>query len=150
VFVAPCSSDAAVEAVAAALEDPNETVQRVALAAVADARTDGARVHASLRAVNAVGRLLASHPSWPIRVLAARAMGRLGEAGAGPEASRRLTEVAAKDGYALVRQAALESLASFDSAGARTLAERLVANDPEPRVRDAARAIATGTLPGEE
>jgi hypothetical protein len=149
VLVARSSSDAAVEAIASALEDPNEAVQRVALAAVAAPRTDGARVQASLRAANAVGKLLALHDSWPIRVLAARAMGRLGEAGAGPETSRRLTEAATGDTYALVRQAALESLASFDSTGARTLAARVAASDPEPRLRDAARAIAAGAVPSE-
>ena len=49
--------------------------------------------------------------SWALRVLGARAMGRLVAAGAGPEASRRLTASATQDAYALVRQAALESLA---------------------------------------
>jgi hypothetical protein len=85
-----------------------------------------------------------------MRVLAARAMGRLGAAGAGPEAARQLGEAATKDPYALVRQAALEALASFDSAGARTVAARVATGDPEPRVRDAARAIAAGQPPGRE
>jgi tetratricopeptide (TPR) repeat protein len=141
VLVARSSSDAAADAVAAALEDPNEAVQRVALAAVAASRTDGAHVRASGPAVHAVAKLLASQQSWALRVLAARAMGRLGAAGAGPEASRGLAEAATKDRYALVRQASLESLASFDPAGARTLAARVAATDPESRVRDAARAI---------
>jgi tetratricopeptide (TPR) repeat protein/HEAT repeat protein len=149
VLVARSSSDAAVEAVVAALEDPNEAVQRVALAAVAAPRTDGARVQTSARAVAAVSKLLAAHESWALRVLAARAMGRLGAAGAGPEASARLVEAATKDAYALVRQAALESLSSFDTAGARALATRVAASDPEPRVRDAAKAIAPGLVQGE-
>jgi hypothetical protein len=72
-------------------------------------------------------------------------MGRLGAAGAGAEASARLVEAAMKDAYALVRQAALESLASFDSAGGRALAARVAASDPEPRVREAAKALAAGT-----
>lgn len=147
VLVARSSSDAAVEAVVTALEDPDEAVQRVALAAVAAPRTDGARVLPSARAVSAVGRILATHESWALRVLAARAMGRLGETGAGPEASHRLTEAATQDTYALVRQASLEALAAFDSAGARSLAARVASGDPEPRVRDAARAIAVVAPP---
>jgi cellulose synthase operon protein C len=147
VLVARSSGDDSRDAIVAALEDPNEVVQRVALAAVAAPRQDGARVEASPRAVSAVGQILASNDSWAIRVLAARAVGRLGAAGAAPEASRRLTEAATKDTYALVRQAALESLASFDAAAARGLATRVAVDDPEPRVRDVARAIASGGVP---
>jgi hypothetical protein len=94
--------------------------------------------------------ILATHESWAMRVLAARAMGRLGAAGAGAEASRKLAEAATKDAYALVRQAALEATASFDAAGARALAARMTASDAEPRVRDAARAIAAGEKPAAE
>jgi len=54
-------------------------------------------------------------------------------------------EAASKDTYALVRQAALEALAASDPATARTVAARLATADPEPRVRDAARAIASGS-----
>jgi hypothetical protein len=147
VLVARSSSDASVDAVVAGLDDSNEAVQRVALAAVALPRTDGARPPASARAVAAVGRALDGHESWAIRVLAAQAMGRLGAAGAGPDASRRLTEAATRDAYALVRQAALEALASFDTPAARTLGTRMAAADPEPRVREAARAIAKSERP---
>jgi HEAT repeat protein len=94
-----------------------------------------------------VGRALEAHESWALRVLAAQAMGRLGAAGAGPDASRRLTEAATRDAYALVRQAALEALAGFDSAAAQALAKRMAASDPEPRVREVAqRTIARGGL----
>jgi hypothetical protein len=41
-----------------------------------------------------------------------------------------------------VRQAALEALASFDGAAAGALAARMAAGDPEPRVRDTAKALA--------
>jgi tetratricopeptide (TPR) repeat protein len=143
VLVARSSSDAAVDAIVAGLDDPSEAVQRVALAAVAMPRSDGARPPASARAVAAVGRALEAHESWALRVLAAQAMGRLGAAGAGPEASRRLAEAATRDAYALVRQAALESLAFFDAAAARTLATRMVTSDPEPLVREVARRTIT-------
>jgi cellulose synthase operon protein C len=147
VLVACSSSDAAVEAVVAGLEDPDEAVQRVALAAVAAPRADGGRAPASARSVTAVGKILATHESWAMRVLAARALGRLGAAGAGPDAERFLGEAAIKDTYALVRQAALEAFATFDAAGARVLAARMATGDPEPRVREGAQAIATGQAP---
>jgi len=150
VLVARSTSDAAVEALVAGLEDPDPAVRRVALSAVAAPGPGGARVPASARAVAAVAKVLASDEAWPMRVLAARAMGRLGAAGAGAEASRSLGEAASKDAYALVRQAALESLAAFDRDAARALASRVARVDPEPRVRDAARAIAAGETPSGE
>lgn len=149
-LVARSSSDAAEEAIAAALEDPSEAVQRVALAAVAAPRTDGARVAAGVHAAAAVARILATHESWAIRVLAARALGRLGAAGASADAGPRLAEAATRDAYALVRQSALESLAGFDPVAARTVAARIAESDPEPRVREAARAIAGGARPSSE
>ncbi len=150
VLVAHATSDEAAQAVVGGLEDGNESVQRVALAAVATPRADGGAVPASARAVAAVGKLLATHESWAMRVLAAQAMGRLGRAGGGPEAVARLTDAATKDTYALVRQAALEALASFDAGAARAVAARIATSDPEPRVRDAARAIAAGQPPPSE
>ncbi|MGA7123598.1 MAG: tetratricopeptide repeat protein [Polyangiaceae bacterium] len=147
VLVARSSTASAVAAIAAALEDPNDFVQRVALSAVAAPRTDGGRVEANPLAVKAVAKVLATHDSWAIRVLAARALGRLGGAGASSDASQSLREAARHDTYALVRQAALESLASFDEAGARDLAVRIAASDPEPRVQELARALVAGSPP---
>lgn len=141
VLAARSSSDAAVEAVVAGLEDSTESVVRVALAAVSARRPDGRAPPANERAVSAVGRILATHDGWAMRVLAARAMGRLGAAGAGAEASKRLQDAATKDAYALVRQAALESLATFDATAARALAARMAASDSEPRVRDMAKSL---------
>jgi HEAT repeat protein len=95
------------------------------------------------RTASAVTKVLSAHPSWSMRVLAAQALGRLGAAGAVDEATRSLKQAATKDTYALVRQAALEALASFDAASSRALAAQMAQNDAEPRVREAARAIAT-------
>jgi hypothetical protein len=139
-LVSHSSSDAAVEGVVVGLEDPNEAVQRVALAAVGASAT-GHGIRPNERAISAVGKVLATHDAWPMRVLAAQALGRLGSAGAGPQASARLADAATRDVYALVRQAALEALASFDTPGARALASRMVTEDPEPRVREAAKAL---------
>ena len=146
VLVARSSDDAAIDAVVAALEDPNEAVQRVAVAAVGAPRTNG-RPAADARASGAVAKMLATHDSWAMRILAAQALGRLGaidvlDRGVAHEISTRLTEAAAKDSYALVRQASLEALASFDTPGARILAQRMATLDPEPRVREAAAALA--------
>jgi HEAT repeat protein len=136
------SSDDATNAVAMALEDSDEAVQRIALAAVGGAGAAGAHPPASARTVTLVGKILAGHPSWPMRVLAAQALGRLGAAGAAAEAGRGLSEAAVSDGYALVREAALGAFAAFDTAGARGLAARMATSDPEPRVREAAAALA--------
>jgi tetratricopeptide (TPR) repeat protein len=150
VLVAQSADDAATDAVVAALEDSNETVQRVAIAAVGVPRAGGRPTAPNQvapgdeRATAALARILAKHDSWPMRILAARALGRLGALGAtgASRAGPPLAEAAVKDAYALVRQAALESLASFDAAGARVLAQRLAASDPEARVRETASALA--------
>jgi cellulose synthase operon protein C len=141
VLVARSADDAATDAVVAALGDANEAVQRVAIAAVGAPRPGGRVAPGDQRAVDALGKILATHESWALRILAAQALGRLGAAGA-PGAGTRLADAAAKDAYALVRQAALEALASFDAQGARVLAQRVAATDPEPRVREAASALA--------
>jgi tetratricopeptide (TPR) repeat protein len=145
VLVAHSSSDEAAAAVVGGLEDTNESVQRVALAAIATPRADGVAVPATPRAVSAVGKILEAHESWAMRVLAAQAMGRLGHAGARADASARLAEAATKDAYALVRQAALQALEMFDTSAGRALATKMAESDPEPRVREVARAISTGS-----
>jgi tetratricopeptide (TPR) repeat protein/HEAT repeat protein len=141
VLSAGLSTPAAQEAIATALGDTHEDVQRVALGAVSAGRPGGER-SASPAVAAAVGRILAGHESWAMRVLAARAMARLGASGAGAEAIEGLTAAATADSYALVRQAALEGLAEVDVGRARVLASKVAVDDPEPRVREAARAIA--------
>jgi HEAT repeat protein len=136
VLLAGSSSDGAATAVIDGVEDATESVQRVALSAIGK--------QASARAVGAVGKLLATHDNWAMRVLAAQAMGRLGAAGAGADATKLLREAATKDKYALVREAALKALAAFDAAAARALAAQMAQGDAEPRVRETAKTIATG------
>jgi HEAT repeat protein len=134
VLLARSTTDAATGAVVDAIGDANESVQRVALAAIGK--------QADPIAVAAVGRLLANHENWAVRVLAAQAMGRLG-AGRGREATEHLEQAATHDSYALVREASLVALAAFDPARARDLATKIAASDAEPRVRDTATQIAT-------
>jgi tetratricopeptide (TPR) repeat protein/HEAT repeat protein len=134
VLLARSGSDAATAAVVQATSDSNETVQRVALSAIGSQRDP--------KAVTAVGKVLEQPEGWALRVLAAQAMGRLGAAGDSKEAAPYLRRAAERDGYALVREAALKALATFDSRGAKDLALVMERSDPEPRVRDAAHTIA--------
>ncbi len=135
------SSEEAAAAVVAGLEDPSEDVRRVALSAVGSSGTPGARSAMSEQAATASERILTSDTNWAIRVLAARALGRLGASGLA-RASAPLQLAAEHDSYALVRQAALEALASFDASGAAAVAARMAETDPEPRVRETAKALA--------
>jgi tetratricopeptide (TPR) repeat protein len=137
-LVAKLDGTDAGEAVASAIESPNESTRRVALAFVATPRRDGTRAHPIAHEMAAVADVLESDGSWSMRVLAAEAMGRLGAAGASVGAQARLRAAAKGDAYALVRQAALEALEIFDADGARELAAVMAQTDPEPRVRAAA------------
>ncbi|MEO7112342.1 MAG: HEAT repeat domain-containing protein, partial [Polyangiaceae bacterium] len=95
-------------------------------------------------AVVAVGRLLGAQETWPMRVLAVEALGRLGAAGNSGDASELLKTAALHDTYALVREGAIKALASYDPARAKLLAAQMSATDPEPRVRETAAAIVKG------
>ena len=120
------------------MTDSSETVQRVALASVG--------AHADAKSVAAVGKVLHGNESWAMRVLAAQAMGRLGGAGAGGSATKQLEDATnpATEKYALVREAALVALASYDKAAAARLATTMATADPEPRVRETAARIKAG------
>ncbi len=133
VLLAHGNTPAALAAVVRAVDDQDESVQRVALSAMG-ARPDPA-------AVTVVARLVKTHPNWAMRVLGAQALGRLGAAGSGAEAARALRELATKDSYALVREAALVALASYDKADGAALARQMSKGDPEPRVRETALRI---------
>jgi tetratricopeptide (TPR) repeat protein/HEAT repeat protein len=136
VLLSRAKSDTASAAIAQAVTDGAEAVQRVALASIGQ--------HADPQAVAAVAKVMRNHESWAMRVLAAQALGRVGVAGAGPEATRQLKEAATKEPYALVREAALVALSSYDRAEAQQLATQMAANDAEPRVRETATRIKTG------
>jgi HEAT repeat protein len=125
---------AAQQKVVSALSSRDETVQRSALAAIG--------AHPDAAAVAELRRLVASNENWATRKLAVQAMGRLGAAGSRAEATAALREAVLHDSYALVREAALLALASFDVEAARPLARDRAANDPEPRVREAAKGLA--------
>jgi tetratricopeptide (TPR) repeat protein/HEAT repeat protein len=125
-------------AVIDALGDPEESVRRAALSAVG---ASGAVRDDKL--VAAVGRLAREAPSWPLRVRAAAALGRVGARG--PEGRAAIIETleaaARRDPYALVREAAARALASIDRAAARPLLEEMAGKDAEPRVRETAAEL---------
>jgi hypothetical protein len=100
--------------------------------------------HADQKSIAAVAKVMRSHDSWAMRVLAAQALGRLGGAGAGAETGRHLKEAATKEPYALVREAALLALASYDKNEAAVLAAQMSVHDAEPRVRETAARVRTG------
>ena len=109
--------------------DGDEAVQRVALSALGQAPTDAAARSPP------VAQLLGAHESWAMRVLAAQALGRLGKAGQRRGVGQGPAEAATKDAYALVREAALGALASFDAKDAPAARARR-----RPERRRAARA----------
>jgi tetratricopeptide (TPR) repeat protein len=133
VLLSRSKSDAAAAAIASAVTDPSESVQRVALTSVGG--------HVDATSVSSVAKVMRNNDSWAMRVLAAQALGRLGVAGAGAEASRQLKEAASKESYALVREAALVALATYDKAEASQLAATMAQSDAEPRVRETAVKI---------
>lgn len=134
VLLARARSDEAAAAVADAVSDPSEAVQRVALAAVG--------LHGDARTAKAVAAVLQHDERWAMRVLAAEALGRLGKAGGATVTTPALVAAVDHEPYALVREAALTALATYDAPNARLAAARLAKGDPEPRVRDTARRIA--------
>ncbi len=130
-FLSHSKSDAAAHAIASAVTDSSATVQRVAIAFIGN--------HADSESVVVVADVLRAHESWSMRVLAAQALGRLGASGA--RATPLLEEAAKNDTYALVREAALLALSSYDTASAAKLAAGMAKSEPEPRVRETAAKI---------
>ncbi|WP_437969557.1 HEAT repeat domain-containing protein [Sorangium sp. So ce260] len=132
-------------AVVDALGDPEESVRRAALAAL------GAVRHGPT--IAAVSELLRTSSSWPLRVRAAEALGRLGAPGGGAaggkpgQVAETLGAAARSDAYALVREAAARALASADRAAAAPVLKQLAARDPEPRVRQAATELMRSAAP---
>jgi len=131
-LLARSGTPAATAAVVRNLGDPDEAVQRTALSAIEQPDPS---------AVAAVAHILATHKVWAMRELAVQALGRLGAAGARADAAASLRTAATSDSYALVREAALVALASFDGNAARALARKIAATDAEPRVVETARRI---------
>jgi cellulose synthase operon protein C len=132
-MLARVDDPAANEAVVDALGDSDESVQRAALAVLAETHSEAA--------IRAVSKILAENPSWALRVRAASALGSLSAGGSHKEAIASLSGAARKDKFALVRKASMEALAKLSPAEARPVLESIAGSDPEPDVRDAAKKL---------
>jgi HEAT repeat protein len=129
---------AAQAALVDALGDPDESVRRAALSSLGPVRGD--------KVTAAVAALVKESPSWPLRVRAAEALGRLGRGGEVPSAAvvETLSTAARGDAFALVREAAARALAAVDPAAAKPILEGLAKSDAEPRVRETAGELLRG------
>ncbi len=136
VLLSRSKTDAAATAIGRAVTDPNESVQRVALGSVGQ--------HPDAKSIAAVAKVMRSHDSWAMRVLAAQALGRLGASGGGAEVTKQLEEASTKESFALVREAALVALASYDKTAAQRVAKTVAESDAEPRVRETAKKHRSG------
>ncbi len=130
-FLAQRGEKEAQSAIVDALSDPEESVRRAALAAIGNIKDPG-----TLIAVAKVGR---EAQSWPLRVRAAEALGRLGKGAESKVAAETLASMAKTDEYALVREPALRSLVALDKTAAESVLREVAEKDKEPRIR----AIAT-------
>jgi cellulose synthase operon protein C len=131
-FLATRREPEAREVVLRALSDPEERVARTALEALAGARSPDA--------IAAVTRLLGTAKNWSLRLGAARALGDMGADAARYGATRSLATSARDDPFALVREAALVALCRISPEAARPVLGWAMARDPEPRVKETARA----------
>jgi len=126
---------AASKAVLDSLDDPDDGVQRAALAAIASARPSGG--------VEAVTHLLATAKDWAARVRAAETLGTLAAGSHDKKGAEALEGAATRDDTALVREAALRALAKVDPEAAQRVATKMAGSDPEPRVRETAKTLET-------
>jgi HEAT repeat protein len=116
-----------------ALADPDDGVRRAALSSVGPVRHEPT--------IAAVAKLVRESTSWPLRVRAAEALGRLGGPGAPGLLVQTLASAARTDSYALVREAAARALAPLDRSVSVPVLRDLAAKDPEPRVRQTATEL---------
>ena len=119
-------------AVAAALKDELGAVRRAALATLDVSDPQSA---------SAVIALLEVEPDWALRALAAETLGRVAAGSANTRVVAALSQRASKDGFALVREAALEALVLVDPASAKRVLSLSHDSDPEPRVKARAQAL---------
>lgn len=136
-FLAKRSDASAQKAVIDALADPEEAVRRAALAALGPVASDAT--------VGAVAKVAKGGATWSVRVRAAEALGRVGQAvGAGASqklAVETLSGLARADEFALVREAALRALVTLAPAEGKALSTELEQKDPEDRVRKVAKEL---------
>ena len=126
-------------AVVDALGDPEESVRRAALSAVGPVKHQPT--------IQAVAKVARESKSWPLRVRATEALGRLGAGAPSPLVIETLTAAARTDAYALVRESAARAVYPLDKVAGAVLLRDLAANDAEPRVKaTAAELLKSGGL----
>jgi len=96
------------------------------------------------KAIEPLGKILATHKQWSIRADAARAMGAIGKRDGKAAIEAPLQKAATSDTYAFVREAALRALAAAGRPGVKAVLEGAAKSDPEPRVREVAASLAKG------
>lgn len=138
-FLAGRPEPAAQKALVTALDPRDTDVCKTALANL-ETNADGA--------VGAVIKLLRGSDSWSLRRHAAEALARVGLDGRQKSAAEQALATSAKeDEYALVREAALRSVAARGPAFARPILSQVAQSDAEPRLRALAKEL-TGGLEG--
>ena len=138
--LALAGSSASEAALAQALAEGDDDVKRAVLSALTSSQSD--------ELTDAIAALAKTDKSWAVRARAAETLGRRamwssGKASHKDAAIRALAVVAHDDTYALVREAALVSLASLDRSAALPALKHASAKDSEARVRQVANAILT-------
>jgi len=132
-FLAPRREPAARRAVAAAIDPRDAEVCKAALSALSE--------HADSDSVAAVVKLLATSDSWSLRAHAARALSRLRSKNQNQSIKQALRRAALKDAFALVREAALKSIAARDAGFAQPILQQMADGDAEPRLRQLAKEL---------
>lgn len=135
--------DASSSAIARALGDNDEKVVRAALAAASQAP--------DARTAPAVTSLLATSPSWAMRVAAAETLGALAKHARGTDADavhRGLAQAAMHDTFAFVRDTALRALFVADAPDAKRVAADIATRDPDAQLREKAAALVKGVATG--
>jgi HEAT repeat protein len=125
--------DEAQDAIVHALADRDESVQKLAVASIGPV--------ANKAVVVAVAALLDPTHSWPLRVRAAEALGRVGPTA--NAAFPALARAASADEYALVREAAMRSLDRVNRGLAQPIFKERAEKDAEARLRALAKELAS-------
>jgi HEAT repeat protein len=132
-FLATRREDEAEDAIVHALGDRDEAVQRLTVAAIGPV--------ANQAVVVAIAKLLDPSYSWPLRVRAAEALGRIGPSA--NAAFPALARAATSDEYALVREAAMRSLDRVNRVLAQPIFRVRAEKDAEARLRALAKELAS-------
>jgi tetratricopeptide (TPR) repeat protein/HEAT repeat protein len=133
-FLARRREDQAEGAVVDALSDPDDSVQAFAVAAI------GAEANEAV--VREVVSLLQHSASWPLRVRAAEALGRVGPS-ANAAIFNALAAAARGDAYALVREASMRALVRVDAGRARPVLREIAEKDAETKLRTLAGQLSS-------